>query len=309
MPNIAAESGNFGDSDAVLDIAVGIIRDAQGRILIAQRRPGTLGAGFWEFPGGKHEAGEAMHTTLARELQEELGITPLQPQHLIRMRNPAAMRPVRLHVWLVTQWQGQAHGREGQRVEWCPQNELMNYELLPGNRPLLNALTLPRQLRIGADIGDGTGRATHMLCLQAPRLADADYAELVRQVLAQGEAAAPPLLLDRSAAMVAELGAAGLYWPACRVAQIRQRPLGPDYLFGVAASDAHEMQAACRAEADFAVLSLPQLPFGWSAWRQLRADFGLPVYAAGVDTTDLDTAREHNAHGIAIDRAGPDADL
>src|SRR5699024_12108401 len=102
--------------------------------------------------------------TLTRELQEELGMTPVQPQLLIRMRSSVAMRPVRLHVWLVTQWQGRVHGREGQRIEWCPQRELTDYELLPGNRPLLNALMLPWQLSMGAGIA-GTERTTGMLCL------------------------------------------------------------------------------------------------------------------------------------------------
>ena len=41
-----------------LHIAVGIIRDERGRVLISQRRPGTEGEGQWEFPGGKREPRE-----------------------------------------------------------------------------------------------------------------------------------------------------------------------------------------------------------------------------------------------------------
>ena len=42
--------------------------------LLAQRPPGKVYAGYWEFPGGKLEAGESFHDALIRELHEELGI-------------------------------------------------------------------------------------------------------------------------------------------------------------------------------------------------------------------------------------------
>lgn len=303
MPNTAA--------DAVLDIAVGILRDASGRVLIACRRSGTVGAGLWEFPGGKHEPGETMRVTLVRELQEELGITPLQPQPLICMRNPAAMRPVRLHVWLITQWQGTAHGREGQRIEWCPPAELPQWQLLPGNQALLNALALPPRItHISPSVAADRGRlqellatAPGLLCLQAPTLADKAYAALAQQLLAWLPDPATPLLLDRSATMVGELGAAGLYWPVERLDVEAQRLLGPDYLFGVSVCDAEQLHRACRAAADFAVLAQPGEPFDWPHWRQQRGDVGLPVYAmtyAATSNLDVAQARAHNAQGVVV---------
>jgi 8-oxo-dGTP diphosphatase len=53
--------------------------DADGRVLIAQRPPGKVMAGLWEFPGGKIEAGERPETALIRELKEELAITVAEP--------------------------------------------------------------------------------------------------------------------------------------------------------------------------------------------------------------------------------------
>jgi len=41
----------------------------------ARRKQGTHLAGYWEFPGGKLEQGEAPEQCLARELQEEFKIT------------------------------------------------------------------------------------------------------------------------------------------------------------------------------------------------------------------------------------------
>ena len=56
------------------DVAAGIIRDAGGKLLIAQRPLDGLLGGLWEFPGGKQEAGETLPACLARELREELAI-------------------------------------------------------------------------------------------------------------------------------------------------------------------------------------------------------------------------------------------
>jgi mutator protein MutT len=58
----------------IVDVAAAVILRADGAYLLAQRPPGKVYAGWWEFPGGKIEAGEAPERALARELHEELGI-------------------------------------------------------------------------------------------------------------------------------------------------------------------------------------------------------------------------------------------
>src|SRR5262249_10797798 len=57
----------------VLVAAVALI-DADGRVLLAPRPEGKYLAGYWEFPGGKVDAGETPEAALIRELDEELGI-------------------------------------------------------------------------------------------------------------------------------------------------------------------------------------------------------------------------------------------
>lgn len=311
--------------DTLQDIAVGILQDAHSRVLIAQRRPGTLGAGQWEFPGGKHEPGETLQATLTRELQEELGITPRVQTRLIRMTNELATRTVRLHVWRVSDWQGQPRGREGQRLVWCHEAELSSYDLLPGNRPIINALRLPDRFSITPDVVSGQGWQSWLESLQAtldsgikllrfraPGLDDTAYAKRAVDVIAHARDSGAMVLLDRSPAMVTALGADGLHWSAAQAESADSRPVSDAHWFGVSVHDEAELQAAAGLNADFAVLSPVQVtashpqrqPLGWSGWRRLRGDRGLPVYAlGGLSAHELETAQAHNAQGIAAIRA------
>ena len=59
----------------VTEVAVGVLVDAHGRFLLTSRPAGKVYAGYWEFPGGKLEAGETVEQALRRELHEEIGIT------------------------------------------------------------------------------------------------------------------------------------------------------------------------------------------------------------------------------------------
>ena len=94
-------------SDRVpVDVAVGVLIDADGRFLLTSRPEGKVYAGYWEFPGGKLEAGETVEQALRRELHEELGITigAAHPWKIELMDYPHAR--VRLHFCKVYDWQG-----------------------------------------------------------------------------------------------------------------------------------------------------------------------------------------------------------
>lgn len=105
----------------VVDVAVGIlIRPDDGRFLLTSRPLGKVYAGYWEFPGGKLEAGESVEQALARELQEELGLR-VAPAAIARWREQLVDYPhalVRLHFCRVTRWQGELQMREGQQAAW-----------------------------------------------------------------------------------------------------------------------------------------------------------------------------------------------
>lgn len=130
---------------AELDVAVGILFDARGRVLLAQRPAGKAYAGWWEFPGGKVEAGESIGEALARELHEELGITVTQSSPWLIRRHVYPHARVRLWFRRVDarlgQWSGQPFGREGQELVWWDRDNAaenaLPTPLLPATEPLM----------------------------------------------------------------------------------------------------------------------------------------------------------------------------
>lgn len=119
-----------------VDVAVGVLIDAQGQFLLTTRPPGKAYAGYWEFPGGKVEAGETIHDALKRELQEELGIT-IGDSHAWQVEifdYPHAL--VKLHFRKVFQWDGALQMREGQQMAWQTL-PVQVQPVLPGTVPVL----------------------------------------------------------------------------------------------------------------------------------------------------------------------------
>jgi 8-oxo-dGTP diphosphatase len=102
----------------VVEVAAGVIQRADGSYLLAQRPAGKVYAGYWEFPGGKLEAGESVEAALIRELNEELDIhtTSLKRWRTLEYDYPHAY--VRLFFCKVMAWQGEPVGNEGQIIMW-----------------------------------------------------------------------------------------------------------------------------------------------------------------------------------------------
>lgn len=120
----------------VTEVAVGILVDAQGRYLLTSRPPGKVYAGYWEFPGGKLEAGESVEQALRRELQEEIGVTigPAMVWRQSLVDYPHAL--VRLNFCKVYDWRGELHMREGQSHRW-ERLPVGCEPVLPGTVPVL----------------------------------------------------------------------------------------------------------------------------------------------------------------------------
>jgi 8-oxo-dGTP diphosphatase len=117
-------------------VAVGVLIDREGRFLLTSRPEGKVYAGYWEFPGGKLEAGETVEQALRRELYEELGIAlgAAQPWKVELIDYEHAR--VRLHFCKVFDWQGEFEMREGQAMAW-QHLPVEVRPVLPGTVPVL----------------------------------------------------------------------------------------------------------------------------------------------------------------------------
>ena len=138
-----------GEPRKLVQVAVGVLLQPDGRFLLTSRPPGKVYAGYWEFPGGKLEQGESVEQALCRELQEEIGvrITAVQRWRDSVVDYPHAL--VQLHFCKVTEWAGELHMHEGQQFSW-QQLPVQVEPVLPGTVPVLEWL---EQERGGVPLG------------------------------------------------------------------------------------------------------------------------------------------------------------
>ena len=133
-----------GADRAMVDVAVGVLIQADGSFLLTSRPVGKVYEGYWEFPGGKLEPGESVEQALRRELQEEIGITigAAHPWKVEQVDYPHAL--VRLNFCKIFEWTGELQMREQQSFAW-QRLPVQVKPVLPGTIPVLGWFAQERQ--------------------------------------------------------------------------------------------------------------------------------------------------------------------
>ncbi len=305
----------------VVEVVAAVIQRPDDRFLLACRPEGKPYAGYWEFPGGKVEQGETARDALKRELHEELGIevTRAYPWLTRRFDYPHAL--VRLNFFRVAGWNGEPHGRESQQLSWQTPEQVGVAPLLPANGPILAALRLPSVYAItnagDAGIEDFLRRlpkalesGVRLIQVREKSLGGEMLRRFAKQVVELAHAHGARVVVNGDIALAEAVGADGVHLPAAQLMAAGTRP--PVALCGASCHGRAELLHAAELGLDFAVLSPvkrtlshPDVPaLGWSAFAEMAAGLPLPVYAlGGMSPTDLFTAWEHGAHGIALQRA------
>lgn len=308
-------------SDAgVVRVAVAVLlRD--GKVLLAQRLEGTPYAGYWEFPGGKLEAGETPRHALLRELDEELGIRVTHALPWLTQHYTYPHARVELVFFRVYDWDGELHGRDGQAIAWQTPGAFDVAPLLPANTVVLRALLLPSVygISMAVDLGDAAFLAAaeaalagglRLIQLREKSYSAARMERLATALLRLARPYGARVLLNGDAERAQRLGCDGVHWPAVTLLAARERPVG--MLCAASTHDATELARAAELGLDFVVLgpvmSTPTHPganaLGWQRFAQLVAATPIPVYAlGGLALTDLAAAQAHGAHGVALRRA------
>ena len=309
----------------IVEVAAAVLHKPDGSFLLAQRPPGKIWAGYWEFPGGKIEPGEAPRHALVRELREELGIAVRTAYPWLTRVYAYPHATVRLHFFRVTAWDGELHPHEGQQFAWQPplspegeKERVLVSPVLPANGPILRALSLPALYAVSnaAELGEEEFlrrlEAALRNGLRLVQLREKGYSlrrlrELASKMLPLVRKHDAWLMINADIALCKDTGADGVQLTAAQLATLNERP-AVDWC----AASCHSAQELRRAEqlgCDFALLS-PVLPtrshagaphLGWEGFAAIAAGSSIPVYAlGGLKQADMQTAWQHGAHGISL---------
>lgn len=123
-----------------IHVAVGIILNTDGQILLAKRPEHLHQGGKWEFPGGKVEQNETVTQALIRELKEEVALNVHSSEPFMALSYDYPDKQVLLDIHTVTDFTGEAQGLEGQQVVWVEKHELTHYDFPDANKPILAKL-------------------------------------------------------------------------------------------------------------------------------------------------------------------------
>ncbi|MGV8935185.1 MAG: Nudix family hydrolase [Gallionellaceae bacterium] len=316
----------------IIEVAVAILQKPDGSFLLAQRPTGKDYAGYWEFPGGKVEAGETARDALQRELREEIGIEIETAYPWLTQVFTYPHATVRLNFFRVTKWKGIPHPHEGQELSWQPSptltlprgergsivGNISVAPVLPANTTVLRALQLPTLYAISNVKELGTevflqrlqselNKGLRLIQIREKGWARDALRGLALRAVAMSHAVGARVLLNEDIELAIEIGADGVQLTGAQLAACEVRP---DVAMCAASCHSHaELQRAADLGLDFALLS-PVLPtkshpgaahLGWEKFTELVSRSAIPVYAlGGLQQDDMETAWKSGAHGIAL---------
>jgi 8-oxo-dGTP diphosphatase len=307
-------------SNGEIAVAAAVIEKPDGSYLLAQRPPGKVFAGYWEFPGGKVESGEPVTQALARELAEELGIRVSLAYPWITRLHAYPHGVVRLHFHRVVGWSGEPHPHEGQVLAWQQGGAAGLQPMLPANAPVLKALSLPTacgitragEIGIAAaldELDTAIAGGLKLVQVREKTLGLRDKVKFAAEVVRRVHAAAGLAVVNDDEQLAREVGADGIHLTSRALMAAERRP---DFAWcGASCHNEAELARAAALGVDFALVgpvrATPTHPgstgLGWGRFASIARDCPLPVFAlGGLTYADFHAARMSGAHGLAMIR-------
>lgn len=310
------------ESPVSIKVVAGVLENAAGDILLAQRPLGKAMAGRWEFPGGKLLDGEPATHALVRELREELGVEVEETRPLIQLHHDYPELSVDLVIFVVERFHGEPRPLEDQRLAWVPRGELTQWDLLAADRPIVAALRLPDRClvapaperdvkshlrRIEAALEQGVS----MVQCRLPESNAFDRLTLGRAVRDLCRDHGALFVWNGTEAEAGALDAVGLHLSARRLMEMEARPWVADRWVGASCHTEDEVRQANRLGLDYifigSVQPTPSHPvgpvLGWDGFERLAAVSNLPAYAiGGMTTEDIARVQALGGQGIAAIR-------
>lgn len=301
---------------SAVHVAVGVIKNSCGEILISRRDESVHQGGLWEFPGGKVEPGESVRQALLRELREELNIEVNRASPLIKINYSYPDLDVLLDVWSVENFSGSIAPCEGQPLKWVTTRQLTDHRFPAANRPIIIAAGLSHRYAIleGADVAALRrnlqlilAKGIKLIQLRQKSLPASEIALFLGSARRICQQKGAQLLLNSAVANAFALAADGIHLTSLDLMSLTGRPPG---IVRLAASchTVEQLQQAENIGVDFAVLG-PVKPtathpgaktLGWAMFANMVARINMPVFAlGGMGGDDEEMCRRMGGHGIA----------
>jgi len=121
-------------------VTAGLLQQ-DGMVLITKRPAGSHLAGYWEFPGGKQEAGETLEECLAREMKEELGVNVRVGKRLLAVNHEYENRIISLYLFQCAHLGGEFKPLACEEIRWVHPEDLTQYRFPPPDEKIIERLT------------------------------------------------------------------------------------------------------------------------------------------------------------------------
>jgi 8-oxo-dGTP diphosphatase len=130
----------------MIEVTAAIIEKGD-KFLIARRAKGKHLAGYWEFPGGKIEAGETAEACLFRELNEEFQINVSVNNFMGESVYEYPNKKIILKAFTCSIISGEIQLTDHDKIDWITIDEIKHYKIAPADIPLIPLYDKARNIR------------------------------------------------------------------------------------------------------------------------------------------------------------------
>ena len=303
-------------------MAVGILKDSDGKYLLGKRLDSQSWAGWWEFPGGKLETNENPSEALKREIYEELGVSINKYRQWITRRVIEKNKITILYFFLITSWTGIVEGMEGQKLQWVDFKTYNATKVLPPNQVIHHALkndlpeiyAITNFQEISSDyFFQALKRQVHkglrLIQIREKNLTVTELEALITRIKIILKHTNVRILINSSISLAYKYQLDGVHLNSKQLYELKYFP--KDLLVGVSCHSAKDLEIAEEKNADFAVLGSVKetlthanlKPIGWKKFNKLVDNSNIPIYSiGGMTNNDIPSSFNFGAIGIASQR-------
>lgn len=309
------------EADNFVHVAVAIIQNKSGQVLVSRRAADADQANCWEYPGGKVEPGESVFDALVREIKEELGLEVTHATPIMRVPYKySAAKSVLLDVWRVEEYTGSPVGREGQPIQWCDTNSLEDLSFPRANKHITAMLQLSPiygitpSKKINASefipkLDLALNNGLELIQIRQPEMNQSELENFTAQVLKKCSKFNARVLVNTDPDNALHMGAHGVHLNSSILMQLPEKIFDKQLMVAASCHNKEELFKAEKVGVDFVVLSPVQktkshpgaATLGWKKFGQLAADCDLPVFAlGGMSRATIKEAKLAGAVGVAM---------